>query len=171
MSLNPSLKKAAACLNIRDVVLKDIRAGWGIARELTKPIQDPLVEVIHPHCVSHSTLVSEGAETTRHIFEIRCGVRLLENDANEANRDASVLASIVCLFLADFDEVLEDDSLNEDALTEFGQHNVPFNVWPYWREVVQSAASRMGLPRIVLPPFRLGRSATQTAIAKDQATE
>ena len=42
----------------------------------------------------------------------------------------------------------------QDALQYFADLNGTLNVWPYWREMVQSLASRAGLPGIVVPVFR-----------------
>jgi len=41
-----------------------------------------------------------------------------------------------------------------DAIRHFAEVNGVFNVWPYWRELVQSLSTRVGLPAIVLPVFR-----------------
>lgn len=40
-------------------------------------------------------------------------------------------------------------------LEEFGKSNAIFNAWPYWREYLQSALVRMGLPAFTLPVYRL----------------
>ena len=40
-------------------------------------------------------------------------------------------------------------------LDMFAKVNSLFNAWPYWREFVQNTATRMNLPPIVLPLFRL----------------
>ncbi len=49
--------------------------------------------------------------------------------------------------------------LTEEEIDEFAQFNVPYTVWPYWRELVQSLTVRMGLPPLTLPllkPFNRG---------------
>jgi preprotein translocase subunit SecB len=40
-------------------------------------------------------------------------------------------------------------------LRAFAELNGVFNAWPYWREYVQSMTTRMGLPPLVVPVFRL----------------
>jgi len=40
-------------------------------------------------------------------------------------------------------------------LDEFARFNGVFNVWPYWREVVQNSFVRMGFPPVTLPVYRL----------------
>jgi hypothetical protein len=41
-----------------------------------------------------------------------------------------------------------------DALKYFAEINGVINAWPYWRELVHTAASRAGLGGITLPVFR-----------------
>lgn len=38
----------------------------------------------------------------------------------------------------------------------FAAVNGVFNAWPYWRELIQSIATRMNLPPLTLPLYRLG---------------
>ncbi|MFQ5424460.1 MAG: hypothetical protein ACE5F9_10825 [Phycisphaerae bacterium] len=45
--------------------------------------------------------------------------------------------------------------LNKANFDAFGELNGLFNVWPYWREFVQSTTVRMGLPPLTLPVFRV----------------
>lgn len=47
-------------------------------------------------------------------------------------------------------------SLTRDQLAKFAELNGIFNAWPYWREYVQSTTSRMGLPPLVMPSFKVG---------------
>lgn len=45
--------------------------------------------------------------------------------------------------------------LNNDNFQAFGNTNGVFNAWPYWREFVQNTITRMGLPPLTIPLFRL----------------
>ncbi len=47
------------------------------------------------------------------------------------------------------------EGLTEEQFKAFAMTNGIYNAWPYWREYVQSTTSRMGLPPIVVPVFRL----------------
>ncbi len=47
------------------------------------------------------------------------------------------------------------DSLDESIIEAFARTNGVYNAWPYWREFAQSMTSRMGLPPLTLPVFRL----------------
>ncbi len=40
-------------------------------------------------------------------------------------------------------------------LEAFADTNAIFNVWPFWREYIQSVTGRMDLPAVVLPLFRV----------------
>jgi preprotein translocase subunit SecB len=43
------------------------------------------------------------------------------------------------------------EGISPEQITEFGQRNALYNVWPYWREFVQSTTTRMGLPPLKIP--------------------
>lgn len=47
------------------------------------------------------------------------------------------------------------EDLDQDAIGEFAAKNVPHNMWPYFREMVQSLATRAQLPIPTIPPFRI----------------
>lgn len=56
-------------------------------------------------------------------------------------------------FLATY-RIDETVSFPEDALQYFADLNGTYNVWPYWRELVQTFTGRAGLSGIVVPVFR-----------------
>jgi hypothetical protein len=45
--------------------------------------------------------------------------------------------------------------ISPEQVAAFGQANGIYNAWPYWREFVQAMTTRMGLPPLVIPVFRL----------------
>ena len=45
--------------------------------------------------------------------------------------------------------------LSIDELNAFATVNAPLNAWPYWRELTQSILTRLGLPALPLPLFRI----------------
>ncbi|HEY2344503.1 MAG TPA: hypothetical protein VGH80_01320 [Xanthomonadaceae bacterium] len=169
MSLNPKLKAAIDHLRIADVTLKSINA---FLCEDFDPMEldeqkGVLFQTVHPICKAIRRLEGEavGQVRKRAVFEMFAGLRVLRHVdvVREIDDDIEkqVCATIECHFLVAYDESEHaSDSLDEEALSAFAQHNVPFNVWPYWREITQSACGRMGLPRIVLPTHRLHKSAT-----------
>lgn len=68
-------------------------------------------------------------------------------EANQAQD--SVMFKTLYEIEAEYDvPYLYVEEIAEECLEEFGKFNVGFHVWPFWREYVQSTASRMG----VTPP-------------------
>lgn len=47
---------------------------------------------------------------------------------------------------------------SQQEIQAFSVTNSMLNSWPYWREVVQSTVTRMGLPPLVLPLYRIADS-------------
>ncbi len=58
-----------------------------------------------------------------------------------------------------------DVKVTEGELNDFARINATFNVWPYWREFVQNTVTRMNLPPVVLPLFRLKVAVKQLEVA------
>ncbi len=59
---------------------------------------------------------------------------------------------------AEFDvEYFARELLDEAAIVAFGQRNVAYHVWPYWRELVQSHAARIRFPVPIGVPHYLVR--------------
>ena len=57
--------------------------------------------------------------------------------------------------------------ITDEVATAFGRMNGIHNVWPYWREYVQSMSMRVGLPPITLP-LMTGASMLAYYIEKDK---
>lgn len=51
--------------------------------------------------------------------------------------------------------------LTPARIKAFGELNGILNVWPYWREFVQSMTVRMGFPALVIPVHRYGSMSLQ----------
>ena len=58
--------------------------------------------------------------------------------------------------------------ITDEAATAFGRMNGIFNVWPYWREYVQSTSMRTGLPPVKLS-LMTGASLLAYYTEKDKA--
>jgi len=171
MTLKRPLENAINRLTIVDVSLKRITAS--LADDFFPEMEDLSMlatQTAQPKCVSICSFEprSKLINTRRCVFEMFAALRMLKPSelydslsSDEVNK--LQCAKVECIFLVSYDEELGEsdiDFLDEECLSQFGEHNVPFNMWPYWREVVQSACSRMGLPKVILPSHRLKRSAT-----------
>ncbi len=54
-------------------------------------------------------------------------------------------------------------------LSAFANINAVFNVWPYFRELVQSTVARMGVPPLVLSVYRIAPPASRPIVQPAQA--
>ncbi|MCX5644598.1 MAG: hypothetical protein NTZ17_07915 [Phycisphaerae bacterium] len=82
-------------------------------------------------------------------------------EQKKENTFLSIGATFVLWYSIDSKEGLDDK-----ALGSFATLNGTYNAWPYWREFVQSVTSRMGLPPLTIPVFRLPRGPAKPAVKK-----
>ncbi len=73
-----------------------------------------------------------------------------ETGSNEKEPCTTIEASFLLVYQADSLEGISDETVNH-----FGNINGVYNAWPYWREFVQNAIVRMGLPALTIPVFRV----------------
>jgi hypothetical protein len=170
MTLPQPLQNAVDRLSIADVVVKSISTM--LASNVVPGINlfaddESSFQLMAPTCQRFAIFDSADDEDQRLVmFEVKAGVRLFRGQARELSEqelDDAILATIEASFLVSYTEMRKDGAfVDEDCLNRFGIANVPHNVWPYWRELVQSACSRMSLPRVVLPVHRLKKRDLQT---------
>lgn len=178
MSLDPDLKKAIDRFSIVNVLLSEIHAAHDESYDPeTSPSDDGreiFFRLTGPDLKSIQSYEGEtegGIRIRRSAFRMHTKFvvgrarRTDPSDDPNSAPDQVLLGSVVATFLVTFDEQAgpEGEFLNETQRSLFGQHNVPLNVWPYWRELIQSALRRLGLPDVVLPLHRLKRKATAAA--------
>ncbi len=96
-------------------------------------------------------------------FNYQIGIRLVPNDEEDQSyQDESyeALIHITAEFQACY---VSEIKLEKEHLDAFSENNVGFNVWPYWRELVQSYCCRIGFhPPIEIPLYKsLERMSTE----------
>jgi len=74
-------------------------------------------------------------------------------------------------FLLTYDYKDEFVGFPDEAFKKFAEMNGMYNAWPYWREFVQNATVRMGLPSLTIPVFRLFASKKADAPKKETKTK
>lgn len=47
------------------------------------------------------------------------------------------------------------EHVSEDLVQDFARTNGMYNAWPYWRELAQTTATRVGIHGLIAPVFRL----------------
>ena len=58
------------------------------------------------------------------------------------------------------------EGLTQKGFEQFANLNGIYNAWPYWREFVQNTVTRMGLPSLTIPVFRIVQSTTKKSIKR-----
>ncbi len=99
-------------------------------------------------------------------FHYATGLRLVEPNGRDDgdDGDSAVLVEIAAVFSAVY--LMIDPDVDDAALDEFARHNVGYHVWPYWREYAAGTLSRMRLPPVVIPFYRVQGDADEGATAK-----
>lgn len=82
--------------------------------------------------------------------------RIVGNHADSELPEGVNALNLEAMFalLYDFESL---GGVSNQQLQEFGQRNALFNVWPYWREFVQTMTTRMGMPPLKVPLMRPGK--------------
>ncbi|MBJ9655961.1 hypothetical protein KTD08_27745 [Burkholderia multivorans] len=50
------------------------------------------------------------------------------------------------------------DELPQEGVSEFASHNMPYHLWPYYRQIVQDLAIRLQVPMPTVPSFRVPKT-------------
>ena len=117
---------------------------------------------------SKSIDVSSDAQL-KHDFDAQT---ILDKETGTLSIRASLTVTAGDFVQIDADFVLDysiDKSITitDEVATAFGRINGIHNVWPYWREYVQSTSMRVGLPPITLP-LMTGTAIRDYYIEKDK---
>lgn len=94
----------------------------------------------------------EEKEVFTYLFYFEAGIRLVEKGHDEVPDDSvTPLAAITATFVANY---YSESKLSVGSVKAFAANNAGFNVWPFWREYVQSTCCRLGIDPIEVPLFR-----------------
>ncbi|MBN2513573.1 MAG: hypothetical protein JXB18_11605 [Sedimentisphaerales bacterium] len=89
-------------------------------------------------------------ETNRVFVTAQFKLVMFESDADRSKPFAIIGASFLLVYNA-----ISLEKTTDEAVILFGETNGIFNAWPYWREYVQSTTTRMSLPPLTIPVFRI----------------
>jgi hypothetical protein len=167
--------RAVSSYEIADVFLVDSHC-W-VDREFNQTQQ--LAEFVYghqarvdPECLMQTrTPLGGGAPVYILRYFIQGEVRLLKPGTEPAEgrdpSDKELFALLKFLFAADYHcpaNALED----QDAVGAFGR-NAFFHAWPYFREEVHAACSKLRIPRITLPMLKSDQTQSANA-SQDKST-
>ena len=84
--------------------------------------------------------------------KLQCEFNFTLNAAHESpdSRRIEILLTLEATY-----KVPSEITVSSEQIRAFAATNGMLNVWPYWREFVQSITSRAGLPPLTLPLFRV----------------
>lgn len=88
-------------------------------------------------------------------FLYDAGARLISSESAEDSNDEDAILTIEACFEAMY---VAKKELSEEELEAFGTNNVGYNVWPYWREYLQSTCTRIGVQPIRTPFYDTKKS-------------
>ena len=101
---------------------------------------------------------------------VGAGFRILDPQAKDAKDpipSEMIKAEVEATFLAEY-RVISEQDIPVDGLAEFVKHNSVYHIWPYWRELLQSACARARLGNIVVPMLVLRGKAPELAMSDGQ---
>ena len=158
------LNEAADALIIQDVVLHESNIRVSDRFSVFKGLGDRALETQFRFggATDNSeryTLDGEKPGTVLIDFRYMTGLRLVEQASDdipgkdEGDDEATVLVEIEAVFSTIY--LMTNPDVSEAALNEFARYNVGYHVWPYWREYAASTFSRMRLPPVVIPFYRI----------------
>jgi hypothetical protein len=80
-------------------------------------------------------------------IKVRQALRFIGNYQDEPTPALRVKATYEVTYTA-------SEAMTEELFEEFRHRNLPVNVWPYYREYLQSTLCRVGWPVLTLPAFK-----------------
>ena len=157
------LGAAGAVAKVAD--LRDIRLG-GVSAECFASRD----EIVSGECsLTTSTSSShqlDGDSGTLNV-SVETQIRLHRAGSDPNSTDDQFLAVALQYHLDYVLSALPPEESREEFITAFAEVNGPYNAWPYIREIFQTTVSRMGLPALILPLYRVGSEDSKS----DQAGE
>lgn len=145
------LSRIVSAVQIEDVRLREARC-----RSLVQPSEIANTLVATP---SHETSVAkEPGNDGSLLINTNFSLEIRSGDDEER-----LQAEVHGVFELSY-SIPNKETFSSDELKAFAQVNAVFNVWPYWRELVQASLARMSMPTLTVPVYRLPRS----GVAKDE---
>ncbi|MCM2537735.1 hypothetical protein NDN94_07820 [Burkholderia glumae] len=89
---------------------------------------------------------------------VRMGESGIPKNSEEPN-DEDVALDVKVDFAVEYTVTgCKPEDLPEDGMSEFATHNMPYHLWPYYRQTVQDIATRMQFQTPAIPSFRVPAS-------------
>lgn len=160
--MNADLVSAQECLKIRQVNLRELKVqtkdeacprnfDLSKLKRQTFSIPDKVTET------ELSDSQDESVSFLEYKFNQALGIRLVDPDliSEEQDDDSNehVIFEIIAIFEAEY---VSKKELTDDEIEAFSKSNAGFHIWPYWRELVQSTCTRVGMSSpIDIPTYKV----------------
>ncbi|MDE1480499.1 protein-export chaperone SecB [Xenorhabdus bovienii] len=152
------LKSAQKKLQIVNVLIRD--GYFSVNPEIKVTFMDKILSEnkTKPQSYEAVTLAHELStdddENHAYVFDFDVSVRVvkIKESKDEDIDEKDVIYMINAQFEAFY---TSKEKLTEEEIKAFSKNNVTYHAWPYWREFVQSACSRMGTQPLQIPMFKL----------------
>jgi hypothetical protein len=89
---------------------------------------------------------------------------------DDPQKEESAFLTIAADFLLVY-SITDVSDLDDASFRSFAELNGTYNAWPYWREFVQNITSRMDLPTLTIPVFRLPCGPSKAPDPQEAQTE
>lgn len=153
-----ALNEAKAALMIHDIFMRESKVTMHPNFD-PKLIQTALsVQIKFGARSSHIVALQDEGNEAIKLFRVHfdAAVRLIApNQVNFAEAQVEAGAAVVEIdttFVAEY-VVKNGVDISAEAQAEFAKNNVAFQVWPYWREYLQSTCGRISIQPFALPMF------------------
>lgn len=153
------LTHAASQMRVMDVLLREMEVRVSDKLNPLLPNQEFVFQFrFRPIRQRVQTLHRADDDAAKEVviveYHVVAGARFLdpsfvgsENESESEKPDSdSVLAEITATFAASYAR----NECSDEGVKAFGKLNVPYHVWPYWRELLQNTLARMKLPSVTL---------------------
>lgn len=91
----------------------------------------------------------------------------VEGSDSTGNEPRTILRIHACFLAIYALEPSDSGTITPEQTDAFGKVNGLFNIWPYWRELVQSITTRMALPPLTLPVLHVTGNAQLDDVKND----
>ncbi len=150
------LRLATGRLAIKDILLNSsyIKTNENFCPQESKPYE---IQFKHYPVDSNTfDLLDENKQINLIRFRYLAGFRVLPEGLTDEEKMSDASDKVEAEVIATFSAIYTlTEEIPSEAIKEFSEHNLGYNVWPYWREYASSTATRLGLPQFSIPLYRL----------------
>ncbi|MEI4551345.1 hypothetical protein [Pseudoalteromonas spongiae] len=99
--------------------------------------------------IREANVEDDGQSWWEYCFYFAVGIRLVEDELEQSD-DLTPFVEIKSTFCAKYESTKK---LTQEQMEAFSEKNVGYNIWPFWREYVQSTCMRLNINPIEVPLY------------------